>query len=302
MDFKSKIILIYGPTASGKSHFAVQLAKKINGEIINADSMQIYKELKILTARPYKKDYQKIKHYLYGFQSVKKNFSTGEWLKLVNKKILEIKKRKKIPILVGGTGLYFKALTEGLVSIPNIPIKFREKIRLLHKNFGTKKFFKELLKIDPLVKNQINPLDTQRSIRAYEIKIFTKKSMYTWFKNTKSNYEKNDFYKIYIDFPRKDLLKKIEIRTKEMIKNGVVKEVKKFINLKVSKGKTANKAIGINEIREYIAKKIEINEVIEKITIKTRQYAKRQSTWGRGHMTDWNKINPNGLKKFIKKI
>ena len=302
MDFKSKIILIYGPTASGKSHFAVQLAKKINGEIINADSMQIYKELKILTARPFKKDYQKIKHHLYGFQSVKKKFSTGEWLKLVHKKILEIKKRKKTPILVGGTGLYFKALTEGLVSIPNIPVNFREKIRLLHKNFGTKKFFKELLKIDPLVKNQINPSDTQRSIRAYEIKVFTKKSMYTWFKNTKSNYEKNDFYKIYIDFPRKDLLKKIEIRTKEMIRNGAVKEVKKFIKLKIPKGKTANKAIGIKEVREYIAKKIEINEVIEKITIKTRQYAKRQSTWGRGHMIDWNKINPNGLKKFIKKI
>ena len=302
MDFKSKIILIYGPTASGKSHFAVQLAKKINGEIINADSMQIYKELKILSARPFKKDYQKIKHHLYGFQSVKKNFSTGEWLKLVHKEIIEIKKRKKTPILVGGTGLYFKALTEGLVSIPNIPVNFRKKIRLLHKNFGTKKFFKELLKIDPLVKNQINPSDTQRSIRAYEIKVFTKKSMYTWFKNTKSNYEKNDFYKIYIDFPRKDLLKKIEIRTKEMIRNGAVKEVKKFIKLKIPKGKTANKAIGINEVREYIAKKIEINEVIEKITIKTRQYAKRQSTWGRGHMIDWNKINPNGLKKFIKKI
>jgi tRNA dimethylallyltransferase len=302
MDFKSKIILIYGPTASGKSHFAVQLAKKINGEIINADSMQIYKELKILSARPFKKDYQKIKHHLYGFQSVKKNFSTGEWLKLVHKEIIEIKKRKKTPILVGGTGLYFKALTEGLVSIPNIPVNFRKKIRLLHKNFGTKKFFKELLKIDPLVKNQINPSDTQRSIRAYEIKVFTKKSMYTWFKNTKSNYEKNDFYKIYIDFPRKDLLRKIDIRTKEMIRNGAVKEVKKFIKLKVTKGKTANKAIGINEVREYIEKKIEINEVIEKITIKTRQYAKRQSTWGRGHMIDWNKINPNGLKKFIKKI
>ena len=302
MDFKSKIILIYGPTASGKSHFAVQLAKKINGEIINADSMQIYEELKILSARPFKKDYQKIKHHLYGFQSVKKKFSTGEWLKLVHKKILEIKKRKKTPILVGGTGLYFKALTEGLVSIPNIPVNFREKIRLLHKNFGTKKFFKELLKIDPLVKNQINPSDTQRSIRAYEIKVFTKKSMYTWFKNTKSNYEKNDFYKIYIDFPRKDLLKKIEIRTKEMIRNGAVKEVEKFIKLKVSKSKTANNAIGINEVREYIAKKYEINEVIEKITIKTRQYAKRQSTWGRGHMIDWNKINPNSLKKFLKKI
>ena len=302
MDLKSKIILIYGPTASGKSHFALKLAKKINGEIINADSMQIYKELKILSARPFKKDYQKIKHHLYGFQNVKKNFSTGEWLKLANEKILDIKKRKKIPILVGGTGLYFKALTEGLVSIPNIPTKFRKKIRLLHSKIGMKKFFSKLLEIDPLVKNRINPSDSQRSIRAYEIISFTKKSMYIWFKNTKSNYENKDFYKIYIDFPRKDLLKRIELRTKEMIKNGAVNEVKKFIKLKVPKEKTASKAIGIKEVREFIGKKIEIIGVIEKISIKTRQYAKRQSTWGRGNMFDWNKMYPNSLKKFIKKI
>ena len=206
MDLKSKIILIYGPTASGKSDFALKLAKKVNGEIINADSMQVYKELKILSARPSPKDYQKIKHHLYGFQSVKKKFSTGDWLKLVNKKILEIKKRKKVPILVGGTGLYFKALTDGMVSIPNIPNKLREKIRLLHKKIGSKNFFLKLIKIDPLVKDQMNASDTQRSIRAYEIKLFTKKSMYEWFKDTKSDYDKKDFYKIYIDFPRKELL------------------------------------------------------------------------------------------------
>ena len=110
MDLKSKIILIYGPTASGKSKFAVDLAKRINGEIINADSMQVYKEFKILSARPCQKDYKKIRHHLYGFQSVKKDFSTGHWLKLVKRKITELKKRKKIPILVGGTGLYFSCL------------------------------------------------------------------------------------------------------------------------------------------------------------------------------------------------
>ena len=123
MDLKSKIILISGPTASGKSNFAIQLAKKIDGEIVNADSMQVYKQLKILSARPEPKKYQKIKHHLYGFHNVTKNFSTGDWLKLVIKKITEVKKRKKIPILVGGTGLYFKALTDGLVQIPNIPIR-----------------------------------------------------------------------------------------------------------------------------------------------------------------------------------
>ena len=302
MDLKSKIILIYGPTASGKSKFAVKLAKKISGEIINADSMQVYKELKILTARPFQRDYKKIKHHLYGFQSVKKKFSVGSWLKLVNQKILDCKRRAKVPILVGGTGLYFKALTEGLVSIPSIPIKFREKIRLLHKRIGQKKFFLRLLKIDPLTRNYLSPSDTHRVIRAYEIKAYTQKSMHDWFKSTKSNYEQSDFYKIYIDFPRGDLLKRINFRSKNMIKNGAISEVKKFIKLKVSVNKSSNKAIGVNELKEYLKKRIESDDVIEKISIKTRQYAKRQSTWGRGNMSNWNKLNPNNLNKFLKKI
>ena len=302
MDFKSKIILIYGPTASGKSKFAIELAKKIKGEIINADSMQVYKELKILSARPYKKDYKNIKHHLYGFQSSKTNFSTGDWVKLVDKKIDDLRKRKKVPILVGGTGLYFKALTEGLVNIPKIPIKIRTQIRSMQKKMGTKKFFSKLIKIDPLAKNNINPADTQRSIRAYEVKIFTKKSIFEWFKNTQSNYEKKDFYKIYIDFPRLELLKRIHIRTEEMIKNGALQEVKRFIKLRIPTSKTAHKAIGIHEVKEYLRKNIKKDELVDKISIKTRQYAKRQSTWGRGNMVDWNKINPNGLNKFLKKL
>jgi len=302
MDLKSKIILIYGPTASGKSKFAIKLAKKIKGEIINADSIQVYKELKILSARPLRKDFQNIKHHLYGFQNVKKKFSTGDWLKLVNQKLLDLKKRKKIPILVGGTGLYFKALTEGLADIPNIPIRFREQARSLHSKLGSKNFYFKLTKIDPLVKNRINPLDTQRSIRAYEVKMFTKKSIYEFFKNTKSNYEKKDFYKIYIDFPREEIVERIFLRAQEMIKGGAIQEVKRFIKLEVPKNKTSYKAIGINELKEYIDKKLKIIDVIEKISIKTRQYAKRQSTWARGNMSEWNKITPNNLNKFLKKF
>ena len=196
MDFKSKIILIYGPTASGKSKFAVKLAKRVNGEIINADSMQIYKELKILSAKPTKKDFKNVKHHLYGFYSVKKNFSTGDWLKLVIKKIFELKKIKKVPILVGGTGLYFKALTDGLVNIPKIPLKIRNQIRTMHKKIGTKKFFLKLKKLDPLIINNILPTDTQRCIRAYEVKKYTKKSIYEWSKKTKSDFENKDFYKM----------------------------------------------------------------------------------------------------------
>jgi tRNA dimethylallyltransferase len=302
MDLKSKIILIYGPTASGKSKFAIKLAKKISGQIINADSMQVYKDLKILTARPFKKDQQEIKHHLYGFQSGKKNFSTGSWLKLVNDKILYCKKIKKTPILVGGTGLYFKALTDGLVNIPKIPTNFRNKVRDLHKRIGQKKFFLKLLEIDPLIKDQINSLDVQRSLRAYEIKSFTKKSMISWFKSTKSNYDHNDFFKICIDFPRKDLIERINNRSENMIKLGAILEVKKFIKLRVPKNKSLSKAIGLSEIKQYLQKKIQTEQLIEKISIKTRQYAKRQSTWARGHMKDWNKVDPAGLEKLLKKI
>jgi len=302
MDLKSKIILISGPTASGKSNFSIKLAKKINGEIINADSMQVYKELKILSARPNTKDYQKIKHHLYGFHSVKNNFSTGDWLKIAIKKIKEVRKRNKTPIFVGGTGLYFKALTDGLVSIPNIPIRFRNKIRTLHKNLGQKKFYQKLIKLDPYSKENINPTDTQRSIRAYEVKQFTKKSLHDWFENTKSYFDKDDFFKIYIDYPREELIQRISKRAEQMIEIGAINEVKRFLKLKVRKDKSVNKAIGIQEIKEYLEKRKDMSDVIEKISIKTRQYAKRQSTWARGNMMSWLKLPPQDLKKFLKKI
>jgi tRNA dimethylallyltransferase len=302
MDLKSKIVLIYGPTASGKSDFAIKLAKKIKGEIINADSMQVYKELKILTARPFKNDYQKIKHHLYGFQNSKKNFSTGDWLKIVIKKINEIKKRKKIPILVGGTGLYFKALTVGLVEISSIPTKYRHKIRLLQKSIGQDKFYKKLLKIDPTINKKIKATDVQRSIRAYEIKLFTKKSITEWYKSTKSQFKKKDFLKLYIDYPRSELIEKINLRTKQMLSMGAVSEVKKFLKLRISKNKSISKAIGVAEIKDFINKKIFEDEVIEKISIKTRQYAKRQVTWARGNMTSWKKIKPKRLNIFLNKI
>ena len=302
MDLKSKIILIFGPTASGKSNFAIKLAKKINGEIINADSMQVYKELKILSARPNPQNYQKITHHLYGFHNVKKSFSTGDWIKLAVIKINELKKRKKIPIFVGGTGLYFKALTDGLVNIPNIPVRSRNKIRVLQETLGQKKFYQKLLKLDLKSKNKINPTDVQRSIRAYEVKLFTKKSLHDWFRKTKSYFKEDEFIKIYIDYPRKDLIERIEKRTEQMIKMGAINEVKRFIKLKIKKDNSVNKAIGINEIKEFLNHEKELSDIKEKISIKTRQYAKRQSTWARGNMASWFKLQPKEINKFVKKI
>ena len=302
MGKQSKIILISGPTASGKSSFAVKIAKKVNGEIINADSMQVYKQFKILTARPNKKDQKNIKHHMYGIVDLNKNFSTGQWLENAIKKIKEIKERKKIPILVGGTGLYFQSLIKGLVKIPEIPLKFRNKIRLMQKKEGQKKFYKKLLKIDSKVKDKFDPNDTQRTIRAFEIKSFTKISMYEWLNKTKSQFKDEEFTKLYIDFIREDLTKRISLRSTKMIEEGAIKEVKRFIKLKIKNDLSVNRVIGIDELTQYLDKKINLDQAQELISIKTRQYAKRQATWARSRMTSWKKINPIKITDYIKKL
>ena len=302
MDIKSKIVLISGPTASGKSKFALNLAKKIDGEILNADSMQVYKQFKILTARPSIQDLKKVKHHLYGIIDVNKNFSTGDWLKLSIKTIKEIRKRKKIPIIVGGTGLYFKALTEGFVKIPTVPIRVRNQIRKLQKKIGQEKFFNKLKKIDPKVKNKIEKNDTQRSIRAYEIKYYTKKSLFEWFKNTKKYFLDNEFIKIYINYPKDEVIKKANSRVNKMLKSGAIAEVKKFNTLKISKQNSVNKVIGIVEISNYLNDNCNLDEAKDLISVKTRQYIKRQFTWARGQMGNWKHIDPKLSSSDLKKI
>ncbi len=302
MDKKSKIILIAGPTASGKSNFAIKLAKKVDGEVINTDSMQIYKEIKILNARPNLIKIKNITHHLYGFHSVKKNFSTGDWLKKTIKLIKQIHKKNKTPILVGGTGLYFRAIINGLVKIPAIPKKYRNQIRNNHRKIGQKKFYNNLIKLDPLVKLKINANDVHRSLRAYEVKKYTKISLFKWFEKTKKYFDENDFVKIYIDCPRDDLIKRINNRVNNMISLGAVNEVKKFRNLKIRKDKTSNKVIGISEICKFLDGDQNIDLTKEQISIKTRQYAKRQRTWARNQMIDWEKVDYKKLSSFLKKI
>ena len=297
-----KIILIAGPTASGKSKLAIKIAKKIKGEIINADSMQVYKDFSVLSSRPSSSDLKKIKHHLYGFLSVKKHFSAGAWLVLVKKKINECIKNKKTPILVGGTGLYFEAITKGMSKIPNTDFKLRNKIRTLQIKVGQKKFYQKLLNLDPLVKNKIESFDTQRSIRAYEVKQFTKKSIFEWYKLTKSEFNQFEIFKFFIDTPREKLLKNITKRSKQMFKNNCINEVKNFIKLNVDHSLSANKIIGVQEIKDYLAGTLNLEQVKELINIKTRQYAKRQVTWSRSRMSDWKREYSNSFSQLSKKI
>ena len=296
-----KIILLAGPTASGKSQLAIQLAKKINGEIINADSMQTYKEFLVLSSRPNKKDLKKVKHHLYGFISVKKYFSAGDWLKLAKAKILECHKNKKIPVIVGGTGLYFNAITRGISKIPSIDLKTRVKVRSLFKKLGYKKFYEKLLSIDPKVKDRILPTDSQRSQRAYEVFQKTQKSLFDWILNTQTDFENHKIKKIYLSIPKNELLKRIFLRTELMFRNNCMNEVKKFNLLKLDKSLSANKLIGVREINGYFDGSISLEKCKELINVKTRQYAKRQNTWARGHMKNWNKLYSKDFSALLKK-
>ena len=284
---KRKIILLFGPTASGKSKIAEDIAKIYNSEIVNADSMQIYKEVKILSARPKKN----IKHHLYGFVSIKKTFSTGAWYKLATKKIKQINKKGKVAIVVGGTGLYFKALTDGFTQIPDIPERYK-KLKI-EKNFVLK---------NPNIFKGISLNDTQRVQRAFSVYKFTKKPLWLWQKENKKEFKKSQFTKIFL-CPRKiEIEKRIRKRFSDMLKGGAIKETENFIKKRVNSLKSSNFIIGINEISEFLKNKISLEEVKERVAIRTRQYAKRQLTWQRGQMKDWKGFNDTNYLDLRKKI
>ena len=297
---QSKIILISGPTASGKSKLAIDLAKQFKGEIVNADSMQVYKEIKILSARP--TDTKKIRHHLYGFVSVKKYFSSGQWLQLAIKKIKKIQSKKKLPIVVGGTGLYFKSLINGMASIPTISKAMRDNVITMHSKLGNDAFYEKLINLDPKSKLHIKSTDTQRMIRAYEVYLRTKKSLYDWQMETKPNFDQSNFIKITLRPDRQYLHKKIIIRSKQLISRKSIMEVKKFLTLKVNKKLPSNFIIGIKEISEYLEKKISKVQLLDSLIIRTRQYAKRQFTWQRGQMQDWMAFEEQKYSNLMKKV
>lgn len=296
----NKVILLAGPTASGKSELAIYLAKKINGEIINADSMQVFKEIKILSARP--KKYNGINHHLYGFLTVKKNFSTGEWLKLAEKKIVQIINKNKTPIIVGGTGLYFKSILDGLALIPNITNVQRQKVIKLYNQIGNKKFYKKLIELDPKCKNKISFNDKQRLIRFYEVKFYTKKSIFLWQKKLNNNPKDYYFIKLFLNIPRSHLLTKINKRFNKMIDAGALKEVKNFTKLGVQSQLTANNILGLKELTAYLDGKTTLDYAIERSIIRTRQYIKRQMTWFRGQMKGWKDFGDLKQSDLRKKV
>ena len=292
-----KTILIFGPTASGKSRLAVDIARRFNGEIINADSMQVYKEVKILSARP---DEKNIKHHLYGFVSVKESFSVGAWYKQAANKIKDIYKRGKLALVVGGTGLYFKVLTEGLVEIPEVPKSDYSDLNHLGK-FYMKNSYK---KKDPNIFKGIDTNDIQRVSRAIAVYEHTGITLHDWQKNkNKKHFDTSEFIKICLVPSKRELEKKIKKRFVYMLENGATEEVKKYMKLQSPySSQTSNSIIGLKEIGLFLAKVISMDQLKEKVLIRTRQYAKRQFTWQRGQMKDWKgfaDINYLDLRKKV---
>ena len=285
---KKKIILLFGPTASGKSRLASDIAREYNGEIVNADSMQVYKEVKILSARPNDKS---INHHLYGFLSVKKNFSTGSWYKLAAKKIKEINKKGKIALVVGGTGLYFKALTNGLSEIPEVP-----------KTNISSKLDKNYISKNPKIFKGILTSDKQRVQRAFSVYKHTGKPLWLWQKKNKKIFKTTELIKIFLHPAKPEIENRIKKRFDEMLQKGAIQEAENFKKIRVNSINSSNFIIGLKEISEFLSKKISLDELKEKVLIRTRQYAKRQYTWQRGQMKDWKGFSDTNYLDLRKKI
>lgn len=276
---KKKLIFIIGPTASGKSEAALRLAKKIKGEIISADSMQVYKEMDILTAKPAKTLRRAIPHHLIDVVSAQKDFSAADFRKKALAAIKKIERKNKIPIIVGGTGLYLHALLDGLSPAPPADLKIRRKLEKLAVDKGADYLYNKLLKIDPAAAGKIHPNDLRRIIRAIEVYQKTGQPITKLQSKTKGL---RDSYQIKIfglSLPRNVLYQKINKRVEEMFEAGALKEVKKLTSLKLSR--SAQQALGLKEISGFLEGRYSLEEAKRLLKRNTRHYAKRQLTWFR---------------------
>ena len=289
---KNTIYLITGPTASGKSKFAIDLSKKIKGEIVNADSMQIYKELKIITARPSQLDNKKIKHHLYGYVDGSNRYNVEKWCQDASQVIKSLNKKNINPIFVGGTGLYIDTLINGIASIPSVPESIRNDSKNLLEKVGKEEFYKIVKKIDEESIKLIFPNDIQRLRRIWEVFNYSNKKFSEWKKNKNKKFITSLDYKILLFLPdRKKNYERVNKRVLTMIKSGAIEEIENLLKLNYNKDLPIMRAHGVPEISAYLKNKITLEDCIKKIQLVTRHYVKRQNTW-------WNSSNLQIFKKI----
>ena len=273
---KRTVIILGGPTASGKSKLALKLAKEINGEIINGDSMQAYKNFPILTSQPNFNDQKEVKHHLYGYVETENNNNAMDWMKAAKKVINESHKKNITPILVGGSGLYLEFLYKGVNKIPSISKKIRNKVKKIFSDIPIKEIYDFALKIDHDYSSNVSKADIFRLTKLLEV-YYQSNNNITYFRQYKRVPNKYNFLKV-LYMPDKETVKKnIEARFFDMVKQGLVKEVEN--NIDKVKESNIEKAIGFMEIKDYIEGRIDFNHAKDLVIKKTKSFAKRQYTW-----------------------
>ena len=288
------IYVIAGPTATGKSDFSIKLARKVGGVIINSDSMQVYKNLKILTARPSNLEMQNIDHYLYGYVGAEERYNVEKWCNDSSRVINKVFKNNLTPILVGGTGLYINSLINGLIDIPPISESIKIESEKILKQFGKDFLINQIKNVDPESLKEINPNDTVRLRRIWEIFESTGKKFSEWKLNKNKKFINNYNFKIILFLPqRKKNYEIVNSRFLKMIDDGAINEVKKLLELDLNKSLPIMRAHGVPEIQRYLNSEISLDECISKGQQVTRNYVKRQHTW-------WNSSNLQIYQKFDK--
>jgi tRNA dimethylallyltransferase len=286
---RPKAILIAGPTASGKSAAAAILATSLRGTVINADSMQVYRELAILTARPPEADLSRTPHRLYGIVPAGEVYSVGRWLEDAARAINEAEGEGRVPILVGGTGLYFKALTDGLAEVPPIPREIGTAIREEARGEGAAVMHARLAAVDPEDAASIRPSDTARIVRALEVREATGRTLAEWQRapNSPPVVDGGASARIVLAPDPASLHQRISARAEAMAANGALPEVAALLALDLDPELPVMKAIGVRELAGHLRGDTSLDEAVAAVKTETRRYARRQMTWFRGQMRDW---------------